>query len=175
MKVLIFSLLLVLTLDIVSNALLFWSEFHTNVQLPFETYQSCFQNFLSCFCNIRQYSVEVLTLMLVRLLFNLMAVIFAVRLGAVDATTTKPVDTTTHNGIQTPLLNVTIAIVNPESKEQSDTHISQDGEVLVRGVLGPEGRKISRKWPNKRRSSIEKQRPTFEKIYVWQQHFLSTQ
>ena len=141
MKVLIFSLLLVLTLDIVSNALLFWSEFHTNVQLPFETYQSCFQNFLSCFCNIRQYSVEVLTLMLVRLLFNLMAVIFAVRLGAVDATTTKPVDTTTHNGIQTPLLNVTIAIVNPESKEQSDTHISQDGEVLVRGVLGPEGRK----------------------------------
>ena len=138
MQLLACSLAIVVLLDVASNAILFWSEFHTSDPIPYSNPQMCLSNFFSCFMNWRQYSLETLALLLFRLLFNFMAVVFAVRLGAVNSTTTQPMATTNNNGIQTPLLNVTID--DPETKHR-ETPLSQDGEVLVRGVLGPDGRK----------------------------------
>ena len=143
-KILLLCTGLVILLDIVSNGMLFWSEFQSSSTIiPFATPGLCFANFFECFSNWKIYSLELVTILLLRFVLNLCTGIFAVRLGRIknQTSTANPTatTTTTTSSIQTPLLGVTILASDAETKQTEN--LAVDGTTVVRDVLGPEGRK----------------------------------
>jgi ABC-type multidrug transport system fused ATPase/permease subunit len=174
MKVLVFITTLVIVLDIASNIVLFWSEFQTSsTEIPYKTPGTCFENYFSCFAFWKVYSLDMLSLLVLRLLLNLVAMVLAVKLGTVNpATTTTPTTCSSSNGnkiknsIQTPLLGVTILDQNSMSEkngEEKEKFVSLDGEELVRGVLGVEGRKNASKVAKQKLVLDQKSAATFRK------------
>ena len=141
-KILLLCTGLVILLDIVSNGILFWSEFQSSSTIiPYATPSLCFANFFKCFSNWKISSLELVTIVLLRFVLNLCTGIFAVRLGRIknQTSTANPTAITTTSSIQTPLLGVTIHASDAETKQTEN--LAVDGTTVVRDVLGPEGRK----------------------------------
>jgi hypothetical protein len=96
-RLLIGLAVLVATLDIATNAILFWSEFQVTSTIPFATPVDCLSNYWSCFTNWNVYSLEMISLLILRLVLNLLTMTFAVRLGAFAPTASTTTTTTTTN------------------------------------------------------------------------------
>ena len=130
----------VLALDVAAQGVLFYSEFQSPTsEIPFKTPNECLTNYFECFSNWRQYSLDTATIFFFRLVLSIVTTVFATRMGVSDGSSPVTSPRRETSTIQSPLLGVTIH--STETKE----NLSRDGTILVREVLGPEGRKNASK------------------------------
>jgi ABC-type multidrug transport system fused ATPase/permease subunit len=152
----------VVALDVASNGVLFWSSFADGGGGgggggggAYASPAACLSDFGRCFRQWRAYALDTSTLVVVRLLLSAVGSALAVRLGRAPAAATPPTATpptavcppARGESLQAPLLSGIVVVHDDASSKcaAATSPLSRDGTPLIRGVLGPDGRKNASK------------------------------